>query len=38
MLTIHFWPRRLKEFLLTNLLYKSPCHKLGQFVARMSQK
>ena len=24
MLTIHVWPRRLKEFLLTHPLYKSP--------------
>jgi len=24
MLTIHVWPKRLKEFLLTNPLYKSP--------------
>ena len=25
MLTISVWPRRLKEFLLTHPLYKSPC-------------
>ena len=25
MLTIHVWPKRLKEFLLTHPLYKSPC-------------
>jgi hypothetical protein len=24
MLTIHVWPKRLKEFLLTHSLYKSP--------------
>jgi hypothetical protein len=24
MLTIHVWPKRLKEFLLTHPLYKSP--------------
>ena len=24
MLTIHVWPKRLKEFLLTHTLYKSP--------------
>ena len=28
MLTIHVWPRRLKEFLLTHPLYKSPWHSL----------
>ena len=27
MLTIHVWPRRLKEFLLTHPLYKSPMAK-----------
>lgn len=27
MLTIHVWPRRLKEFLLTHPLYKSPIKK-----------
>ena len=29
MLTISVWPRRLKEFLLTHPLYKSPCRKTG---------
>ena len=30
MLTIHVWPRRLKEFLLTHPLYKSPlCKRLA---------
>ena len=28
MLTIHVWPRRLKEFLLTHPLYKSPALKI----------
>ena len=27
MLTIHVWPKRLKEFLLTHPLYKSPKKK-----------
>ena len=31
MLTISVWPRRLKEFLLTHPLYKSPQRKLCQF-------
>lgn len=31
MLTIHVWPKRLKEFLLTHPLYKSP---IGQTTAR----
>ena len=35
MLTIHVLPRRLKEFLLTHPLYKSPewyniCHEYGK--------
>ena len=30
MLTIHVWPRRLKEFLLTHPLYKSP--SFGVFI------
>ena len=29
MLTIHVWPRRLKEFLLTHPLYKSPIFCAG---------
>ena len=33
MLTIHVWPRRLKEFLLTHPLYKSP---LGGFNNKIS--
>ena len=28
MLTISVWPRRLKEFLLTHPLYKSPVERL----------
>ena len=28
MLTIHVWPRRLKEFLLTHPLYKSPLREI----------
>ena len=28
MLTIHVWPKRLKEFLLTHPLYKSPRGRL----------
>ncbi len=28
MLTIHVWPRRLKEFLLTHPLYKSPSRRI----------
>jgi len=28
MLTIHVWPKRLKEFLLTHPLYKSPCNSV----------
>ena len=31
MLTIHVWPKRLKEFLLTHSLYKSPVGILGKF-------
>ena len=33
MLTIHVWPRRLKEFLLTHPLYKSPSSSwsLGEY-------
>ena len=31
MLTIHVWPRRLKEFLLTHPLYKSPCNVALEF-------
>ena len=27
MLTIHVWPKRLKEFLLTHPLYKSPLNQ-----------
>jgi len=30
MLTIHVWPKRLKEFLLTHPLYKSPLALLTQ--------
>ena len=33
MLTIHVWPRRLKEFLLTHPLYKSPS-PVGSWVHR----
>ena len=29
MLTIHVWPKRLKEFLLTHPLYKSPFFVAG---------
>ena len=29
MLTIHVWPKWLKEFLLTHPLYKSPCPRLS---------
>ena len=32
MLTIHVWPKRLKEFLLTHPLYKSPV-KINQIAA-----
>ena len=28
MLTIHVWPKRLKEFLLTHPLYKSPQRRM----------
>ena len=32
MLTIHVWPKRLKEFLLTHPLYKSPkCPRLTNY-------
>jgi hypothetical protein len=32
MLTIHVWPKRLKEFLLTHPLYKSPNSKLSNIM------
>jgi hypothetical protein len=32
MLTIHVWPKRLKEFLLTHPLYKSPKTRLSPSV------
>ena len=35
MLTIHVWPRRLKEFLLTHPLYKSPRHTPYKFDRRI---
>ena len=34
MLTIHVWPKRLKEFLLTHPLYKSP----GRMEKRVQKK
>ena len=32
MLTIHVWPKWLKEFLLTHPLYKSPRLPIGKFL------
>ena len=38
MLTIHVWPRRLKEFLLTHPLYKSPSRRIvSEHVNHISQ-
>ena len=34
MLTIHVWPKRLKEFLLTHPLYKSPTAARGETPAK----
>ena len=33
MLTIHVWPKRLKEFLLTHPLYKSPGRGEEKFIS-----
>lgn len=39
MLTIHVWPKRLKEFLLTHPLYKSPKRgNLGATIAADSDQ
>ena len=42
MLTIHVWPKRLKEFLLTHPLYKSPtassiskCYAVSDIISAM---
>ena len=37
MLTIHVWPKRLKEFLLTHTLYKSPAVQVQAGRASKSQ-
>ena len=37
MLTIHVWPKRLKEFLLTHPLYKSPQLRFRQLELTYSQ-
>ena len=37
MLTIHVWPKRLKEFLLTHPLYKSPAEMKRRMNAVVDQ-
>ena len=38
MLTIHVWPKRLKEFLLTHPLYKSPTKMTCQLKISLTKK
>ena len=38
MLTIHVWPKRLKEFLLTHPLYKSPQFTVYLFVHKPAMR